>query len=151
MAFAKEEVTGGDPVIRYTGESVNKNLEPETAEAKRRLTEGEKEITETGRIATETKSTVTEAARKVLYDPAPLWEAVTNLSVGNEESVYAAALGFHNAVTDIVTDMAERAGIGQVIHTLQSTFAIGENLLGTVITGNDDVTAVGVHDVVSCQ
>ena len=115
MAFAKEEVTGGDPVIRYTGESVNKNLEPETAEAKRRLTEGEKEITETGRIAAETKSTVTEAARKVLYDPAPLWEAVTNLSVGNEESVYAAALGFHNAVTDIVTDMAERAGIGQVI------------------------------------
>ena len=44
---------------------------------------------------------------KVLYDPAPIWEAL--LQVKRErKDVCAAALGFHFAVVNMVTDMAER-------------------------------------------
>ena len=51
---------------------------------------------------------------KVLYDPAPIWEAL--LQVKRErKDVCAAALGFHFAVVNMVTDMAERMGVKQVI------------------------------------
>ena len=51
---------------------------------------------------------------KVLYDPAPIWEAL--LQVKRErKDICAAALGFHYAVVNMVTDMAERMGVKQVV------------------------------------
>ena len=50
---------------------------------------------------------------KVLYDPAPVWEAL--LQVKRErKDICAAALGFHYAVVSMVTDMAERMNVKQV-------------------------------------
>ena len=51
---------------------------------------------------------------KVLYDPAPLWNPLCKAR-GNEASVCAAALGFHYAVVSMVTDMAERMNVKQVV------------------------------------
>ena len=51
---------------------------------------------------------------KVLYNPAPLWNPLCKAR-GNEASVRAAALGFHYAVVSMVTDMAERMGVKQVV------------------------------------
>ena len=51
---------------------------------------------------------------KVLYNPAPVWEAL--LQVKRErKDICAAALGFHYAVVNMVTDMAERMGVKQVV------------------------------------
>ena len=51
---------------------------------------------------------------KVLYDPAPIWEAL--LQVKRErKDVCAAALGFHYAVVNMVIGMAESMGVKQVI------------------------------------
>ena len=51
---------------------------------------------------------------KVLYNPAPVWEAL--LQVKRErKDICAAALGFHFAVVNMVTDMAERMGVKQVV------------------------------------
>ena len=51
--------------------------------------------------------------KKVVYDPAPVWEAL--LRVQKEpKTICAAALGFHYAVVNMVTDMAERMGVKQV-------------------------------------
>ena len=51
---------------------------------------------------------------KVLYDPAPIWEAL--LQVKRErKDICAAALGFHYAVVNMVIGMAERMGVKQVI------------------------------------
>lgn len=50
---------------------------------------------------------------KVLYNPAPVWEAL--LQVKRErKDICAAALGFHYAVVKMVIDMAERMGVKQV-------------------------------------
>ena len=51
---------------------------------------------------------------KVLYNPAPVWEAL--LQVKRErKDICAAALGFHYAVVNMVIGMAERMGVKQVI------------------------------------
>ena len=51
---------------------------------------------------------------KVLYDPAPIWEAL--LQVKRErKDICAAALGFHYAVVNMVIDMADRMGVKQVV------------------------------------
>ena len=51
---------------------------------------------------------------KVLYGPAPIWEAL--LQVKRErKDVCAAALGFHYAVVNMVIGMAESMGVKQVI------------------------------------
>ena len=51
---------------------------------------------------------------KVLYNPGPIWEAL--LQVKRErKDICAAALGFHFAVVNMVTDMAERMGVKQVV------------------------------------
>ena len=51
--------------------------------------------------------------RRVVYDPAPLWEAL--LQVPKEQKdICAAALGFHYAVVNMVIDMAERMNVKQV-------------------------------------
>jgi len=51
---------------------------------------------------------------KVLYDPAPIWEAL--LQVKRErKDICAAALGFHYAVVNMVIGMAERIGVKQVV------------------------------------
>ena len=51
---------------------------------------------------------------KVLYDPAPIWEAM--LQVKRErKDICAAALGFHYAVVNMVIDMAERMNVKQVV------------------------------------
>ena len=51
---------------------------------------------------------------KVLYNPGPIWEAL--LQVKRErKDICAAALGFHYAVVNMVTDMAERMGVKQVV------------------------------------
>ena len=47
-----------------------------------------------------------------IYDPAPIWQTVCGLQTENEIS--AAALGFHNAITDMVVDMAESSGVRQI-------------------------------------
>ena len=53
------------------------------------------------------------ALEKVLYDPAPLWNAL--LQVKRErKAICAAAWGFHYAVVNMVIDMAERMGVKQV-------------------------------------
>lgn len=53
---------------------------------------------------------------KVLYNPAPVWEAL--LQVKRErKDICAAALGFHFAVVKMVIDMAERMGVKQVVLT----------------------------------
>lgn len=53
---------------------------------------------------------------KVLYNPAPVWEAL--LQVKRErKDICAAALGFHYAVVNMVIDMAERMGVKQVVLT----------------------------------
>lgn len=53
---------------------------------------------------------------KVLYNPGPIWEAL--LQVKRErKDICAAALGFHFAVVNMVTDMAERMGVKQVVLT----------------------------------
>ena len=51
--------------------------------------------------------------RNIVYNPAPLWNPLCEAR-GNEASVCAAALGFHYAVVNMVTDMAERMGVKQV-------------------------------------
>ena len=51
---------------------------------------------------------------KVVFNPAPLWNPLCKAR-GNEASVRAAALGFHYAVVSMVTDMAERMGVKQVV------------------------------------
>lgn len=52
----------------------------------------------------------------VLYNPAPVWEAL--LQVKRErKDICAAALGFHYAVVNMVIDMAERMGVKQVVLT----------------------------------
>ena len=45
----------------------------------------------------------------------------------------------------------ELHGFGEVVQVGEGAFAIGEDFAGAVVTGDDDVTLVGVHDVVSCQ
>ena len=50
---------------------------------------------------------------KVVFNPAPLWNPLCNAR-DNEALVCAAALGFHYAVVNMVTDMAERMGIKQI-------------------------------------
>ena len=52
--------------------------------------------------------------RNIVYNPAPLWNPLCNVR-GNEASVCAAALGFHYAVVNMVTDMAERMNVKQVV------------------------------------
>ena len=52
--------------------------------------------------------------RNIVYNPAPLWNPLCKAR-GNEASVRAAALGFHYAVVSMVTDMAERMGVKQVV------------------------------------
>ena len=52
--------------------------------------------------------------KNVVYNPAPLWEAL--LQVPKEQNqICAAALGFHYAICDMVVDMAETAGIRQIV------------------------------------
>ena len=52
--------------------------------------------------------------KKAVYNPAPLWE--TLLQVPKEQKqICAAALGFHYAICDMVVDMAETAGIRQIV------------------------------------
>ena len=51
---------------------------------------------------------------KVVYNPAPLWNPLCNTR-GNEASVCAASLGFHYAVVSMVTDMAERMKVKQMV------------------------------------
>ena len=41
--------------------------------------------------------------------------------------------------------------VRDVVQVGEGLVTIGKDLTCTVITGNDDVTLVGVHDVVSCQ
>ena len=50
---------------------------------------------------------------KVLYDPAPIWEALLQAK-RERKDICAAALGFHYAVVNMVTDMAERMNVKQV-------------------------------------
>ncbi|MBQ9635569.1 MAG: hypothetical protein IJV12_05060, partial [Acidaminococcaceae bacterium] len=52
--------------------------------------------------------------KKAVYNPAPLWEAL--LQVPKEKNqIGAAALGFHYAICSMVVDMAETAGIRQIV------------------------------------
>ena len=51
---------------------------------------------------------------KVLYNPAPVWEALLQVKREHKD-ICAAALGFHFAVVNMVTDMAERMGVKQVV------------------------------------
>ena len=51
--------------------------------------------------------------RNIVYNPSPLWNPLCKAR-DNEASVCAAALGFHYAVVNMVTDMAERMGVKQV-------------------------------------
>ncbi len=51
---------------------------------------------------------------KVLYDPAPIWEALLQAK-RERKDICAAALGFHYAVVNMVIGMAERMGVKQVV------------------------------------
>ena len=51
---------------------------------------------------------------KVLYNPGPIWEALLQVKREHKD-ICAAALGFHFAVVNMVTDMAERMGVKQVV------------------------------------
>ena len=53
---------------------------------------------------------------KVIYNPAPVWEALLQVKREHKD-ICAAALGFHFAVVNMVTDMAERMGVKQVVLT----------------------------------
>ena len=53
---------------------------------------------------------------KVLYNPGPIWEALLQVKREHKD-ICAAALGFHFAVVNMVTDMAERMGVKQVVLT----------------------------------
>ena len=53
---------------------------------------------------------------KVLYNPAPVWEALLQVKREHKD-ICAAALGFHYAVVNMVIDMAERMGVKQVVLT----------------------------------
>ena len=46
------------------------------------------------------------------YDPSPVWQTLCDLHT--ETEISAAALGFHNAITDMVVDMAENSGVRQI-------------------------------------
>jgi hydrogenase maturation protein HypF len=52
--------------------------------------------------------------KKVLYDPAPLWIALLQVQREHKD-ICAAALGFHYAIVNMVTDMAVRMGVKQVV------------------------------------
>ena len=54
--------------------------------------------------------------KKVIYDPTPLWKALLQIE-RERKSICAAALGFHYAVVDMVTDMAELMAVNQVALT----------------------------------
>ena len=51
--------------------------------------------------------------KKILYDPAPLWKALIQVQ-REQKNICAAALGFHYAVVNMVTDMAKHMGVKQV-------------------------------------
>ena len=51
--------------------------------------------------------------KKVIYDPTPLWKVLLQIK-RERKSICAAALGFHYAVVDMVTDMAEHIAVNQV-------------------------------------
>ena len=57
--------------------------------------------------------TLAFAKEETVYDPAPLWKALLQIKREHQE-ICAAALGFHYAVVNMVTDMAERMGVKQV-------------------------------------
>ena len=50
---------------------------------------------------------------KVLYNPAPVWEALLQVKREHKD-ICAAAMGFHYAVVKMVIDMAEHMGVKQV-------------------------------------
>ena len=52
--------------------------------------------------------------KKVIYDPTPLWKVLLQIK-RERKSICAAALGFHYAVVDMVTDMAEHIAVNQVV------------------------------------
>ena len=51
--------------------------------------------------------------KKVVYNPAPVWKALLQVKKESQE-IFAAALGFHYAVVNMVIDIAERVGVKQV-------------------------------------
>ena len=53
-----------------------------------------------------------EKEKNNIYNPAPIWKQICDLKTENDIS--AAALGFHNAVTDMVVDMAENSRVTQI-------------------------------------
>ena len=52
--------------------------------------------------------------KKVVYNPAPLWEALLKVKKESQE-IYVAALGFQYAVVNMVIDTAQRMNVKQVV------------------------------------